>query len=284
MKRHLIAVLAVAAIAACSDDKKADPTLSQDLALAGQVQPQTLPTFQDTATSPEPTPQPAETRAPVPTRERQRSVLRDPQPAAATPQPTAPAPMSAAAPAPASAPAAAPAISREIGAGTSIAMTSMARVCTSTNRPGDKIVATVNSPVTGINGAVIPAGASVVLEVVSAENGTGRGDGALTFRVRSVVIGENTYPAYGDVVAVTPLEQAKIADASGGDKKKVIGGAIAGAIAGRILGGSTKATVIGAAAGAATGAAVAKNGERSESCLPQGAAMRVDLRSAIVLS
>ena len=60
-----------------------------------------------------------------------------------------------------------------IAAGTGIALTANSRVCTQSNRPGDKIVATVTSAVTGSNGAVIPAGSKVVLEIVSVNPGQG---------------------------------------------------------------------------------------------------------------
>jgi hypothetical protein len=66
-------------------------------------------------------------------------------------------------------PAPAPA-TRGIAAGTSFGITTTGQVCTS-NLPGDKIVATTNSAVVGENGAVIPAGTSVVLEVASVTPG-----------------------------------------------------------------------------------------------------------------
>ena len=77
------------------------------------------------------------------------------------------------APAPATVPAATPAPARgEIGSGATFALTNGTKVCTS-NQPGDKIVATLNESVTGSNGAVIPSGSTVVLDVVR-EIGSGR--------------------------------------------------------------------------------------------------------------
>ena len=71
---------------------------------------------------------------------------------------------------PAPAPAPAP-ITGEIGAGSAAALTAGSKVCTSSNQPGDKLVATLNSPLTGTNGKEIPAGSTVVLEVASAAAG-----------------------------------------------------------------------------------------------------------------
>jgi hypothetical protein len=187
-------------------------------------------------------------------------------------------------PAPAPAPAAAPA-HKEIGSGATVALTSGSRVCTNTNRPGDKIVATVNQAVAGSNGAMIPAGSSVVLEVASINSGRNAEDAQILFRVRSVVIDDQTYDAAADVTSLGTLEKTKVAgEDPNADKKKVIGGAIAGAILGQIMGKDTKSTVIGAAAGAATGAAVAKAGQRWEGCLPAGSPMRLTLNAPIVIS
>lgn len=183
------------------------------------------------------------------------------------------------APLPASVPAAAP--SRVIGAGTGIVMTSGGRVCTQTNRPGDKIVATIDSPVTGSNGAMIPAGSKVVLEIAAVTPGD---QAHIDFRVRGLYVNDSLYPATGTVSPTTPLERVKIANAdANADKKKVIGGAVAGAILGQIIGHNTKGTVIGAATGAAAGAVAAKAGEKYENCLPERASLHMTLGQAIAM-
>jgi uncharacterized protein YcfJ len=151
--------------------------------------------------------------------------------------------------------------------------------------PGDKLVATTSNAVTGSNGAVIPAGSAVVLEVASVTPGATPDATQITFRVRSVVVNDKTYNVTADVQALAPLEKQKVADADpNADKKKVIGGAIAGAILGQMIGHNTKGTVIGAAAGAVAGGAVAKSGEKWEGCLPAGAPIRVTLTAPLVLS
>lgn len=265
-----------------------DSALARDLALASQ-QPSAQPTFQDTAVAPTPKPAPAKETAPVP-QPKTRSPRR-PEPRAEVPRPVSPPPSTQApvvqpipvAQAPAPAPAAAPARG-EIGVGTGFGLTSGAKVCTNTNHPGDKIVATLNSAVTGSNGAVIPAGSTIVLEVASTNSGQ-NGDGAqIAFRIRSLVINDKTYDVNGDVATVSPLEKTKVANADpNAEKKKVVGGAIAGAILGQMIGHNTKGTIIGAAAGAATGAAISRSGESYEGCLPAGSALHITLNSPILM-
>ena len=272
-------------IAGCSDRRKnagPDSDLARDLQLANQVAAQ--PTFQDTALSPTPTPSraaPTKVPTPSPTRTTPRRERPSPtqQPNDVRPNtPVPPTKMPSAEPSPSPA----PAPSRgEIGAGTSIVMTSGGRVCTESNRPGDKIVATIDAPVTGINGAVIPAGSKVVLEVASVTPGD---QAQIQFRVRSVYVNDSSYSIAGVVSPSAPLERVKVANADpNADKKKVIGGAIAGAILGQIIGHNTKGTVIGAATGAAAGAVAAKAGEKYEACLPAGASLHMTLAQALTM-
>ena len=158
-------------------------------------------------------------------------------------------------------------------------------MCTNTNLAGDKFVAMVNSAVTGSNGATLPAGATIVLEVASVTAGSSADNAQIALRVRSIVINDKTYEVSGDVTPLASLEKTRVVgeDPNAG-KKKVIGGAVAGAILGQIMGKSTKATVIGAAAGAAVGAAAAKAGEKWEGCLPEGSAIRLTLNAPLVIS
>ena len=284
--RSLVVLTVAAGMAACSDRRNgnaaADSVLSHDLALANQATtPQ--PTFEDTAlssTAKAPAPKPeARSPKPVPTRsashrERQMSPAEPPTDVTPHPKPSAPIPQPAPAPAP----------SREIAAGTGIAMTSGGKVCTTTNRPGDKIVATIDAPVTGSHGAVIPAGSKAVLEIASINPGSSADDAQIVFRVRSVYVNDVSYNVEGDVSSSTPLEREKVANPdANADKKKVIGGAIAGAILGQIIGHNTKGTVIGAATGAAAGAVAARASQKYEACLPAGASLHVTLAQAVTM-
>jgi hypothetical protein len=278
---------ALISLAACGDRRAADraaadSALTRDLTLANA--PTAQPSFQDTAIAPAPARATRPTQEPpVPAPVRRRVA---PQPRVEAPQPVPhqklppqPAPQSLEPAAPAAAPA-----RGEIGAGTGFALTSGSKVCTNSNMPGDKIVATLNSPVTGSNGAVIPAGANVVLEVASASAGQNGENPHITFRVRSIVVNDKTYSVAGDVATLDTLQRTKVASGDpNGQKKKVIGGAIAGALIGQMIGHNTKGTVIGAAAGAAAGAAVSKSGEKWEGCLPSGAALRLTLSEPVVM-
>jgi hypothetical protein len=299
LRASFVAVLLLAA--ACADKSRSGPgtdsALARDLALANQQTAQ--PTFQDTAVAPAPTPASiAKNNPPTPARARvghepNKPKVEQPRRVAQAPttQPTptvqipAPAPAPTPAPAAPAAPAAAPGPARgEIGTGTGVGLTSGTKVCTSTNLPGDKLVATVNEPITGSNGAVIPAGSAVVLEVASVSKGDDANGPQITFRVRSVVVNDKTYTVAANVVPLGAFDKTKVAGTDpNAEKKKVIGGAIAGAILGQILGHDTKGTVIGAAAGAAGGAVLAKRGEQWEACLPAGSAMRLTLSAPIVM-
>lgn len=285
---------ALVILAACGDKRAneraaADSALARDLTLASA--PTVQPTFQDTAIAPAPAaakqrteeppvPAPVHRRtAPKPRIETPRPVVQHTLPPAPAPQPV----VEAAAPAPA--PAATPAPARgEIGAGTGLSLTSGSKVCTGSAMPGDKIVATLNNAVTGSNGAVIPAGSNVVLEVASASAGQNGAAPQITFRVRSIVVNDQTYSVSGDVTTLDTLQRTKVAGGDpNADKKRVIGGAIAGAILGQMIGHNTRGTVIGAAAGAAAGAAISHSSDKWEGCLPAGAALRVTLTDPVIM-
>ena len=294
---RVFAFISLAAVAACNRDAArdaaTDSSLARDLALAGQ-QTAAQPTFQDTSVAPAPVPAPAKERQrvverePAPKRQSPAARRQAPEPVRVVetpppqPQPQPITSIPAPAPAPAAAPAAAPS---EIGAGVNFGLTSGSKVCSSTNLPGDKLVATLNEAVTGTNGAVIPAGSTVVLEVTSVAAGENAEAAQVAFRVRSVVVNDKTYNVDANVTPMAPLEKSKVANNDpNADKKKVIGGAIAGAILGQMIGHNTRGTVIGAAAGAATGAAIAKSGEKWQACLPAGAPLRLTLNAPLVIS
>ena len=165
-----------------------------------------------------------------------------------------------------------------IGAGTTIAMTSGARVCTNTHKPGDRFTATVTNAVQGSNGAVIPAGATAVVQVTSVERSENANDPArLGLVVQSVRFGGKTYPIDASITNVATETQRE--STKGDDAKKVIGGAIAGAVIGQILGKDTKSTVIGAATGAAAGTAIAMGTGDYAGCIPAGGNITVRLNS-----
>lgn len=165
-----------------------------------------------------------------------------------------------------------------IGAGTTIALRSGARVCTNTHKPGDKFTATVTNAVQGSNGAVIPAGATAVVQVTSVERSENANDPArMGLVVQSVRFEGKTYPLDASITNVATETQRE--STRGDDAKKVIGGAIAGAVIGQILGKDTKSTVIGAATGAAAGTAIAMGTGDYAGCIPDGGNITIRLNS-----
>ncbi len=276
-------VLSVVALAACRDKAPAptDSALSRDLALAQQSVAN--PQFNDVpvggnapaspaAAAPTPRPEPPRAKAPTP----RPSPRRDepPAPIQRSPERTPVQPV-ATEPAPTPAPAAG-----MIGSGTHLGMNTNARLCAVNLLPGDKVSATVTTGVTGSNGAQIPAGAMVVLEVASVTKAEPIENSTILFRVYSVDVNGEAIPATGEVSSLGALQPVQAASST--DKTKVIGGAVAGAVLGRILGKSTKATVIGAAAGAAAGTVASRRGGETDACLPAGSPMRVTLSKDII--
>jgi hypothetical protein len=166
-----------------------------------------------------------------------------------------------------------------IPAGATLNLASGSKVCTNTNKVGDRFNASVTNAVVGSNGAVIPAGATATVEVTELKRSENANDNVVMgFRVVSVNFGGHTYPvsattSYADVSKVKNQPKSK-------DVQKVIGGAAIGAIAGQILGKSTKATVIGGAVGAAAGAGAAAATANYEGCVNSGSRITATLNSS----
>ena len=167
-----------------------------------------------------------------------------------------------------------------IASGTSLALHSDARVCTNTYTVGQTFTATTTEAVTGSNGATIPAGATVHLEVTQLKRSENANDKiVMEFAVHSVSFGGRSYPLSASV-ADANVERVRNQPQSK-DIQKVAIGAAAGAILGRVLGKSTKATVIGGAAGAAAGAGVAAGTANYEGCVPEGGNITVTLNAPV---
>ncbi len=289
--RRIASLLAASLlVASCREKPPApvDSALAQDLAIAQRSGPAGPSVFNDAPigtapTSPArgvPTPKPGPPRAsaptPRPSPRRQQPpapVARAPQP---TPRPVATVPAQAPTPAPSPAPA-----TGVIGSGSHVGMNTNTKVCTANLLPGDKITATVSSGITGTNGASIPSGSTVVLEVASVDRSDPIEASRITFRVRSVDVNGEPQPVSGDVAVLGSMD--RVQTAGGNDRTKVIGGAVAGALLGRIFGKSTKATVIGAAAGAAAGTVAARASQGSEACLAEGSPLRLTITRDIVV-
>lgn len=295
----LLAALGVAVLVgtACggSDDQPAlDESLSRDLNLAGAASSTAPIAFGDTAaeeTSETPTPElgpvaTAPRRAPVPAPDPKPKPTPTPQPAprperAPLPDPTpvegevAPAAFPAPVPAPVPAPAPAPSRRELLGIGSALVGTTSGEVCTTSNRPGDRVVMRLTSAVSGPDGARLEAGTPVLLELAATDSG-------LVFRVKGVSVDGELYPVRATASIESEMKGSRVA--GGSDTKKVIGGAIAGAILGQILGKDTRSTVIGAAGGAAAGTIAARRSGTTEQCLPAGGTVRVVLVEPLIVT
>ncbi len=286
----LLAVLAAGAVAAtaCSKSDTAgegalaqDSSLSRDLALAqadstAQPQLQDVPAPPPAAAAPEPAaPPPRSTSTPV----RTRPTTPRPRPTPSAPAAETPRTTASGNTVTGGSGAGERSGVGTIASGTTLSLASNSKVCTNTNRVGDRFTATVTDAVTGSNGATIPAGATATVEITDLDRSENVRDKIqMGFRVVSVTFGGRSY-----TVAAT-TESADVSrvrnQPASKDRQKVIGGAVIGAIAGQVLGKDTKGTIIGAAAGAAAGAGAAAATANYEGCLNDGARISIRLTDA----
>jgi hypothetical protein len=282
-------LVASALIGACNSDNKkgpdsaalgADSTLNRDLALANHdttVQPQLkdVPANAPAAPAPE-----AKTTRPQ-TRPSTRPTTK---PATPAPRPAEPAAKTTPSgntvtTSPSGGASTGGGAVGTIAAGSTLTTHANSRICTNTNAVGDHVTATVENTVSGSNGAMIPAGATVNMTVTQLKRSENANDPVvMEFAVNSVTFGGHTYPIEGTVES-TAVERIRDQPQSK-DVQKVAIGAVAGAIAGKILGKSTKGAVIGGAAGAAAGAATAAATANYQGCISSGGTMVVKLTSA----
>jgi hypothetical protein len=281
-----LALTAVLAVAACSSaDKKPDSTLARDTALNKDLAMANRDTASQPALKDVPVTPPAAATTPPPAPVKHTPAVTHPKPAPAktTPKPSEP-----------TTTASGNTVTRNpgtsgssgggsvgtIASGTSVGLRSNARVCTNTYTVGQTFTATTASATSGTNGATIPAGATVSLEVTNLKRSENVRDNiVMEFAVKSVNFGGRTYPVSA-TVADAQIDKVRNEPKSK-DVQKVVGGAIVGAIAGRILGGGTKGTVIGAGAGAAAGAGVAAGTANYEGCVPDGGNISITLNSPL---
>jgi hypothetical protein len=282
----LLVIVSLAAITACGDkgSQQASGTPAREIQLAPSAPAQ--PQLNDAPipaaaapTSKKPAPKPVRmAKAPQTSEPAQSNVVvrplnaQDNAAAASAPAPEATTGAAASAPNIPTYPA-----MGTLNAGTSFAVRPLARVCTNTFKPGDRFTATLSESVAGSDGAVIPAGSSVVLKVDESTRSENSKDSLkLTFSAVSLRIGQQSYDVTGHVSQTTPLEKVRVQSTT--DQAKKVGvGAVIGAIAGQLLGKNTKSTVIGGAVGAAAGAAVAAGTADYDGCVPTTANLVVNL-------
>lgn len=271
------------AVAACSkgDDNvdtalAQDTSLNRDLALASG----------DSTAQPQLKDVPAPAEAPPPASAPAPSRPRNPAPRPTT-KPTTPAPE----PAPVRTPSGNTVTTGEknsgggvgeVASGSTLTLASSQKVCTNTNKVGDRFTATLSEPVTGSNGAVIPAGATAVIEVTKLKRSENTNDNIeMGFAVRTIAFGGNTYNVDADVTTAA-VDRVR-ASTKGNDAKKVVGGAVIGAVLGQVIGKDTKGTVIGAATGAAAGTAAAAATANYEGCVNDGGRIVIKLTSPLTI-
>ncbi|HEY7568485.1 MAG TPA: hypothetical protein VH762_12980, partial [Gemmatimonadaceae bacterium] len=129
-----------------------------------------------------------------------------------------------------------------IPSGTSIVLASSDKICTNTNKVGDRFNATVTQTITGSNGVRIPSGATAVVEVTALDRSDNVNDKVVMgFRVISLSFDGKTYSVSSELASaeVDKVRSSTRKD----DAKKVIGGAVVGAVIGQVIGKSTKGTV-----------------------------------------
>ena len=135
---------------------------------------------------------------------------------------------------------------------------------------------------TGSNGAVIPAGATAVIEVTKLKRSENANDNIeMGFAVKTISFGGATYNVDGDVTSAA-VDRVRNST-KGNDAKKVAGGAVLGAVIGQVIGKDTKGTVIGAAAGAAAGTAAAATTANYEGCVNDGGRIVITLTSPLTI-
>ncbi len=283
-----IVMAAFTAFAACRSDAKKGPdslalgtdsTLNRDLALAGRdttAQPQLKDV--PATTTPEKAPPPTTpTRRPTAPKTAPKTQPRTTTPTTTAPVTTASGNTVTTNPSAGKSPS-------DVGggavgmipAGATLNASSSSKVCTGTNKVGDHVTATVESAVTGSNGATIPAGATVNMTVTQLKRSENANDKiVMEFAVNSVSFDGKTYPIEATVTSAA-VERVKDQPTDKTVQKVGIGAAV-GAIAGRIIGGSTKATVIGGAAGAAAGAATAAATANYQGCINAGGSIVLKL-------
>lgn len=264
---HLRAVLplALGALFACSGrDADTAAVDSADSARDVTVVPA------DTATQPQLKDVPASTPTTTPSRPRTNPPRTNPPASQPAPAPPAPAPTRGPS-------------TGTIASGTSLALASGSKVCTNTNKIGDRFNATLSESVTGTNGVSLPAGSTVSIEITELKRSVdSKTNIVMGFRVVSITANGRTYTPEAEVVSAS-IDRVRSQD-RGDDAKKVATGAAVGAVVGQVLGRNTKGTLIGAAVGAAAGAAAASSTSDYEGCVNQGASIAVRLTGPLTIS
>ncbi len=212
----------------------------------------------------------------------------EPEPERAPPAPpTRPEPVVAPAPEPVpdpepEEPAPEPELAR-LDTGTIISLHASDTLTSRHNEPGDSIRATLDGPVSDVNGEiVIPAGAiftGIIADIAPAERPGGEGRMVLIFD--QVHFGGGVYTLEAGIDSVGTRMKGR--GVTAGDAAKVGAGAVVGALAGRLLGGNRRGTAVGAAVGTAAGVGIAAATRDIDIILDAGAPIRLVLTVPFVV-
>ena len=259
MSRKTLAILGLAALAACADGERQDAatadSLNRDLQMApvdSNVVLDDRPADASPTTTPS-TPAPARTTTPRTT----------------TPRTTTPAPTTSTN---------APSTARTLAAGTEINATISSEISSKTHKEGQTVTARTARDVRDASGrVVIPAGSTVNLTITSIRESENKSDntGTLTLSATSVELNGTTYNLDGRVTGLAT--ELRDRGTNAGDVAKVGAGAAAGAVVGRVLGGGTKGAVIGGVLGGAVGAQRANETQDRDVILPAGSTVVITL-------
>jgi hypothetical protein len=274
-----LALTVALGVAACSRGENKADSLAQDTALSRDLQLATG----DSAAQPQLKDVPAASEAPTPapTTSRPRTTRPTTRPSTPAPAP-APPPRTASGNTVTAGEKSGGGSVGAIESGTSLTLASGSKVCTNTNKVGDRLTATTTEAVTGSNGVSIPAGATVVLEVTKLKRSENANDNIeMGFAVRTISFGGNTYNVDADVTSAS-VDRVRNST-KGNDAKKVIGGAVIGAVVGQVIGKDSQGTVIGAAPGAAAGTAAAAATANYEGCVNDGGRIVIKLTSPLTV-
>ena len=257
MSRKTLAILGLAALAACADGERQDAATADSLRDLQMAPVDSNVVLDDRPADASPTTTPS-----TPARTTSRP---------AAPRATSPAPSTSNNTSTSS-------TARTLAAGTEINATVATEISSKTHKTGQTVTARTARDVRDASGrVVIPAGSTVNLTITSIRESENKSDntGTLTLSATSVELNGTTYNIDGRVTGLAT--ELRDRGTNAGDVAKVGGGAAAGAVVGRVLGGGTKGAVIGGVIGGAVGAQRANETQDRDVILPAGSTVVITL-------
>lgn len=161
-----------------------------------------------------------------------------------------------------------------ISAGTELGTTSARQLCSNTIRVGEELELTLARPIEGSNGAVVPGGATVMVNVTSLADNT------IKVEPTSLRFGDQALPLEGTAI----VENLATSTPRGSNAKKGAAvGALVGGIGGLLRGRNIRDVATGVVAGGAAGTAVGAATAGAVTCSGDPARVTITLRSALTV-